>query len=360
MKDRISKHFKLNSKISSLSDKDIHDLLKNNKVGDGWGTNHNVKVAGNKVFVKSVPVTDLELKNNFDTKNNYNMPMYYNYGVGSAGFGVFRELNLHIKTTNWVLSGKFESFPLMYHYRILKKKNSPKKLSLKKIKAHNSYIKYWNNSKRIDRYILDRKQSEYEVVIFLEYIPYVLRDWMKPNINRINEVSKKIFKIIEFLKSNGIIHFDTHFGNTLTDGKNIYLTDFGLGLDKKFNLNSKEITFYKQHRNYDYMLSIGAFSDILESSWHDLSLDSKKMLEERYGIRKETSHFDKVNLLLINLDDVKKLMKLSNSYVKFIEKHKSIIVLRNDFLQGMRRDNKKREIYPAGKLNRELRKSKTI
>ncbi len=45
--------------------------------------------------------------------------MYYHYGIGSAGFGVFRELVANIKITNWVLEGAITNFPLLYHYRVI-------------------------------------------------------------------------------------------------------------------------------------------------------------------------------------------------------------------------------------------------
>tara|TARA_E500000331_G_scaffold355531_1_gene411250 strand:- start:1908 stop:2102 length:195 start_codon:yes stop_codon:yes gene_type:complete len=40
--------------------------------------------------------------------------------VGSAGFGVFREVFSHTKTTNWVLLGECTAFPLMHHHRIVR------------------------------------------------------------------------------------------------------------------------------------------------------------------------------------------------------------------------------------------------
>ena len=72
-----------------MDDKDIYNLLDGNHVGSGRGANHEVKVSGKKIFVKSIPLTDLEHRNLFSTKNLYNLPLFYNYGVGSAGMGGF-------------------------------------------------------------------------------------------------------------------------------------------------------------------------------------------------------------------------------------------------------------------------------
>ncbi|MEV0335229.1 hypothetical protein [Nocardia sp. NPDC050717] len=45
--------------------------------------------------------------------------MFCHYGVGGPAFGAWRELAAHVMTTNWVLTGEFAGFPVMYHWRIL-------------------------------------------------------------------------------------------------------------------------------------------------------------------------------------------------------------------------------------------------
>jgi thiamine kinase-like enzyme len=49
----------------------------------------------------------------------------------------------------------------------------------------------------------------------------------------------------------GLMHFDAHFENILTDGKQLYLSDFGLALSSKFDLTPVETEFLKQHHSYD-------------------------------------------------------------------------------------------------------------
>ena len=112
-------YFQLSSAIAQMDNEQLRLLFTGNEAELGWGRNHTIEVGQAKVFVKRMPVTDLEYANQFSTRNLYNLPLYYNYGVGSAGFGLFRELVTHIKTTNWVLAGAIETFPLLYHYRIM-------------------------------------------------------------------------------------------------------------------------------------------------------------------------------------------------------------------------------------------------
>jgi hypothetical protein len=80
-----------------------------------------ISIDDTPVFVKKVPLTDLEqLPQHFmSTANIFDLPLSYQYGVGSAGFGAWRELTTHIMTTNWVITNECVNFPIMYHWRIL-------------------------------------------------------------------------------------------------------------------------------------------------------------------------------------------------------------------------------------------------
>ena len=116
---RCENYYRISSQIALLDNEYLGSLFAASESSTGWGRNHTIDIGDSKVFVKRVPVTDSEHANLFTTRNLHDLPTYYNYGVGSAGFGVFRELVAHIKTTNWVLNGEIENFPLMYHYRIV-------------------------------------------------------------------------------------------------------------------------------------------------------------------------------------------------------------------------------------------------
>src|SRR5437016_5442768 len=116
---RRERYFTLSSLIAQLDNDRLRSLFDDSESGAGWGKNHTITIGHSKVFVKRVPVTTIEYDNMFSTRNLYDLPTYYNYGVGSAGLGVFRELVTHIKTTNWVLEGAIATFPLTYHYRII-------------------------------------------------------------------------------------------------------------------------------------------------------------------------------------------------------------------------------------------------
>ena len=107
---RRQRYFQLNSQLAQMDNERLRSLVGPAESRGGWGANQTLDLGSARVFVKRVPVTDLEYDHLLSTANLYQLPTYYNYGVGSAGLGVFRELVAHIKTTNWVLDGQIETF----------------------------------------------------------------------------------------------------------------------------------------------------------------------------------------------------------------------------------------------------------
>src|SRR5689334_19397889 len=105
LKQRRKLYFDLSTRIALLDNTQLLSLFVEGDAHSSWGKDHTITLGHSKVFVKRVSVTDLEYANMFSTRNVYDLPTFYNYGFGSAGFGVFRELAAHIKTTNWILSG---------------------------------------------------------------------------------------------------------------------------------------------------------------------------------------------------------------------------------------------------------------
>ncbi len=357
LKTRTDLYYKLNTHFVYLDNEQVNSLLEGEPDTHGWGTNHIIKVGKLKVFVKKIPITDLEYNRMFSTKNLYDLPTYYNYGVGSAGFGVFRELLMHIKTTNWVLQGAIENFPLMYHYRILPRLGEKKDLDLK---WYNGYVEYWNSNENIGRYIVDRTNAAYEVALFLEYIPYEFSKWFKKHTEQSGAVIREMSDIITFLRKNGVIHFDAHFNNILTDGNKPYLADFGLALDRRFDLNEVERAFYKKHTYYDYGEVLMCFGEHLLWVYRGLSEAKKKKIRQRYSFKDETEHPGPFITLLENIGEIHAdgLMELDKNYVEAVIKYRAIVTLMAEFFsEMMQRNNRKDTKYRHTKLKRLLQET---
>jgi hypothetical protein len=353
---RRKRFFKLSSQIAQIDSAQLRSLFDDRESSAGWGRNHTIGIGHSKVFVKRVPVTDLEYDNLFSTRNLYDLPTYYNYGVGSAGFGVFRELVTHIKTTNWVLEGAIATFPLTYHYRIIPFSEVRADLDMER---HTRYVEYWGNSANVGRYMLDRANARYELVLFLEHMPYTLAPWLREHPNNLHRALNDLRATIAFLRKNGIIHFDAHFHNVLTDGEQAYLTDFGLALDKSFALTKEEELFFGQNKYYDFGQVLSNLDFLISSSYDALSESDKRTVLEKYGTKDDIQDHERVPILLNNIEEICNdgILKLAKGYVASIVKYRSIILLMHDFYSDMFRNNRKDTKLQHAKLRRLLKET---
>lgn len=358
---RRKKYFKLSSQIAQFDNAQLCSLFDNcdesNQSNAGWGMNHTIVFGQSKVFVKRVPMTNTEYSNMFSTKNLYNLPTYCNYGVGSPGLGVFRELVTHIKTTNWVLEGLIANFPLMYHYRIIPFSEQKADVDREWLK---NYVTYWGNSENIEKYILERVNVKHELVLFLEYIPYVLEAWLRENPDKLKKPLNDLRTTIAFLKEKEIIHFDAHFHNILTDGDRTYLTDFGLVLDKSFALTQAEESFLEQNTFYDYGEILRNLGHLIGWSYDSCSEDDKSQIMKQYGIKDGLKPHELRSILLDNIEQIQSdgIMKLDDFYVASIVRYRSIIALMQDFFSDMWSNNKKDPKLCHVKLQQLLKETK--
>ncbi|GAB4579413.1 MAG: hypothetical protein Fur0022_21510 [Anaerolineales bacterium] len=360
LSSRLSLYHSLSTDLAYFNNDQLKPLVQNGADSIyGWGANHAITVGKFKVFVKSIPVADLEYTNPFATKNLYDLPTYYNYGVGSAGFGVWRELVTHIKTTNWVLSGACENFPLMYHFRIVPRSSE---YSILNQEDHEQYVTYWNSNPNIGQYMLDRRNAKYALVLFLEYFPYVLDSWLGKNTAQLDLFLNELRDTVTFLRKNGIIHFDAHLGNMVTDGEHPYLTDFGLVLDKQFDLSESEQALFKLNSHYDYGEVLTGLGWLIRRRFEQLSKPKQKKVLQKYSMTTDTPWPQRYLILLENAHSLYAdgLMNLDKSLVDAILKYRDIILLMLKFFTDMRGNNRKDTKFKNAKLKRLLEQSEFL
>ncbi len=355
MNDRLKKHFSINTRLSLMSNKRLKAAVASVKLGDGWGQNGVIEIDGQRVFVKRIPLTDLEVTNAYSTKNHYRIPTWYNYGVGSAGFGAFRELAAHQKTSNWVRAGQCTAFPLLHHHRLVSSGANSESFD-----DLDGYVTYWNGSKSIERYMRERTESKQHLLLFLEYLT-PLSDWMVDNPSKLAGMLPKALKSIDFLHQNGMIHFDAHLYNWLTDGRELFLTDFGLVLDREFELTKSELVFFEKHRFYDYTQVIGTFGNALLANALSLNTSQqelvKKEMEKSSSAKK--SYWNTMIGAAFSLHE-KKSIALPQALIKYFQKYQAIITEKNSFMHDLCESRKSSNKYPALKLSRFLKQTDVI
>ena len=258
---RIKQYSVVSTSFACLSNEKLLQILTDAKpIHEGiGGKSVLISLADTPVFVKKVPLTDLEqLPQNFmSTVNLFNLPMFYQYGIGSAGFGAWRELATHIMTTNWVITGECFNFPIMYHWRILPSGTGD--ININYWGDIEQYCQYWENSSVIRQRVEDLNKASAYIALFLEYVPQNLHEWLRAQIANSDVAAEKAVAFVDdhlkatnrHINMHGLLHIDAHFENILTDGERLYLSDFGLALSSTFDLSKAETEFLKNHQSYD-------------------------------------------------------------------------------------------------------------
>lgn len=256
---RIKNHKAVSSSLLTLTDQQVSTLLdESTPVASGIGGDAVlIDIAGVSVFAKRVALTDLErrVENRFSTANVFQLPAYCHYGVGSPGFGVWRELAANVAATEWVLNAQCERFPLMYHWRELPGAPHPREEPADVERA----VSFWNGAPAIRSRLNAIRQSSASVVMFFEYIPQNLQQWLAEQKQAGDAaveaacamVERNLLSDVARMNACGLMHFDAHFRNILTDGECLYFADLGLATMREFDLSIDEAKFIDQHANHD-------------------------------------------------------------------------------------------------------------
>ena len=263
---RLENHKIVAAELAKISDADLAAkilIAKQIHTGIG-GTAAKLEFAGVPVFAKKIALTDLEIKNPHSTRNLFELPTYYQFGVGSAGFGVWRELSAHQMTTKWVLDGECPNFPLLHGFKIVARDKPTETINEEELQIR---TQYWGNSQAVTKRLRAIHYAKYDVVVFLEYAPQNLCEYMSPQASEGTRTARPNMEMVEqninstaaFMASKGLLHLDTHHGNIVTDGEQLYFTDFGLAISQNFELSAAEREFFSKNKGYDQALALSCF-----------------------------------------------------------------------------------------------------
>ncbi|MFK0288498.1 protein kinase family protein [Streptomyces sp. NPDC090499] len=263
---RIAAHTGIATSLALLGDAELAELVAAGEpLGTGIGGRAvRLTVDGRPVFVKRIPLTDRERepRHTRSTENLFGLPAYCHYGigaVGSPGFGAWRELAAHEVATDRVLAGRFPGFPLLHHWRVLSDAPAPLPGELVDV---DRAVAYWGGSAGVRERIEGLRDASASLTLFLEHVPHTLHDWLDAELRTGRADSAcaltahGLEELTVFLSESRLLHLDAHFRNILTDGRQLYLTDFGLSLGSRFRLAPDERDFFDRHRHYDRVYTV--------------------------------------------------------------------------------------------------------
>jgi hypothetical protein len=235
--------------LENLSDDALRGIVADEPSSGAWGWSGKGNVDGTTVFVKRIPVTDLEVAAWPSTRNHFGLPLAYQYGVGSAGFGAAREELVHRTVTDWVVEGRTDAFPVLHHGRLLPRRGDAWQLP----RDRSVYMVLWDEDPAIAAFMDARTSATHDLWLVAEHLPHTLADWLIDHQDRVDDVLDRLFGAAALLREDGIVHFDAHFANIVVDvaGERFCLTDFGLATSATMELDGDERAFLAGHRHYD-------------------------------------------------------------------------------------------------------------
>jgi hypothetical protein len=180
-------HEALAARLTAFSDAELDQILS--AEAPSWrasihgGQSGTIDLDGATVFVKKISLTDLERspENEGSTANLFGLPLFYQYGIGSAGFGAWRELAACLRASEWAVSGACPLFPMVYHWRRLPKAALPA-LSAEQRAWVDQAPDRWGRSQGVRARLRAIHEASTSIVIFLEHVPQNLHAWLKSRV----------------------------------------------------------------------------------------------------------------------------------------------------------------------------------
>ncbi len=245
----------MSESLAARSDRELVALIEG---GGDHGGSLNVEVDDVPVFVKLIPLTDLELAHPRSTANLFDLPMFCHYffgvpnitryGFGGPALNGWRELAANLIVTDGVLTGETEAFPVLHHWRVL-----PVRLELPARPADvAALVAALEDSPAVRARLEGLRTAAHSLVLFSEQLPFPVTDWLNDDpAGKAEAFERQLSEIVRFLGDRRLLHLDGQLGNLRTDGDRIYCTDFGLATSPRFDLSAAEHEFVQSIATLD-------------------------------------------------------------------------------------------------------------
>jgi hypothetical protein len=351
--DRTARFAQISAALAQQSDEQLTCLVNEAEqlaTGIG-GSTMAFDIDGVRIFAKRVRLTDLERRpeHRMSTANLFELRTYCQRNVGSAGFGVWREVAANLMTTAWVLARQLESFPLMYHWRVLECAASPgAKPAPDELADIEGMVSYWEGSQAMGVRLKALADATASVMIFLEYVPWNLSEWLSRQMAAGLEAMESACAIVEhgltvdvpLMNALGLLHGDAHHGNILTDGHRLYFADLGLATSASFDLSNDERSYLQRHASLDRAYVRAKWVNGLVKTW----ASAGSGLPERMEWVRSMAQGQAVRGLIPDMPP---------RIASIVRRHAPVATAINDFYVQLR-NTSRRASYPRDEIERLL------
>lgn len=259
---RTSEALRVSNSLMKYDDNEIRALVESGEqlgVGIG-GETKIVRFGDETVFAKLLPLAEAEEPDPTSTASQLQLPFTSHYGIGCPSAGVGRELAAHQLTSQWVRSGTVDFFPLLLGWRIIDLKS---KLDLREFEGEQPRRQWGSHWPQLDQRLRSLEQASSSMVLFLEYLPETLGDWLRRRLSdgsgsrAFSQAVNQILSATAWMASQGFLHFDMHPGNILVKEDRLLFTDFGLSLHhESFELTEGERSAADLYGGFDHDIAL--------------------------------------------------------------------------------------------------------
>ncbi|MGH2607790.1 MAG: hypothetical protein ACRDHF_01765, partial [Tepidiformaceae bacterium] len=175
----------------------------------------------------------------------------------------------------------------------------------------------------------------------LECVSHTMTDWLPHNLRRADDVVEQLVKTISCLRGHGVVHFDAHFANVVTDGQRHLLTDFGLALDSEFELAPDERAFLRRHMDYDYGEALLSVGSALMWVVQGLPEPDRGSIRRALGIEEDVLWYSTGSTLISRVEDLAGMTSIDPAYVATVKRYRPVMLFMGDFLRTLRANPRK-------------------
>lgn len=138
--------------------------------------------------------------------------------------------------------------------------------------------------------------------------------------------------------------------------------DFGLVLDRSFQLSRDERAFFDRNTHYDYGQFLFIAFRYLVRKYEKLLARKKEQIRERYGFSESLGRWKISSALRDNLEDIHAsgALRLEADYVQTVIKYRKIATLISAFYTSMFAGSKKNTRHDNPTLKRLLKKATAL
>lgn len=205
--------------------------------------------------------------------------------------------------------------------------------------------------------IQQRRAADHELWLFLEHFPSTVSDWLLLPANQpsVDLVIDQLSGTAADLRRRGLVHFDAHLANVVTDGSRIALADFGIACSPDFELSEDERHFLFRHPHYDLGIAISYLGLMLALYVQGQPPEVKAEVDRACGIAEGQGRLEVIMGLVEACQRVADIVSLAPEYVDALQRYRDVNSYVHGFITQLQNRPQKDAAYDDGELLARLR-----